>query len=99
VQCGKHGRPANGVEKIGRLIHLLAFELNSLCIWFGSRASIDVVIAVDGAGFLTMQMSAVAGEGDEVSHVRAFTAPYSRGSEECRCATPKLSSCRKLIRT
>ena len=56
------------VHVICRLIHALLLPRGTRRIFFQNRSSRHIVRGIDGAGTVAMQVAAIAGKGDQVSH-------------------------------
>jgi hypothetical protein len=59
-------------EPIGWLIHVSQFRLYQLTVSFQQAASRQIVMAIDGARRVPVQVAAVAGKGDEIDHDEGF---------------------------
>ncbi len=65
-QRAQHNHSSVSIEKILRLIHLSALHRDTLCISPRESASKHIMVPVNRAGFVAMQMRPIAGEGNQV---------------------------------
>jgi len=82
AQSAKDGRPAVFLEAVGCLVHL--FERYGATLWTGfcEWGTRHIVLPVNNAGFVAVQVRTVAGESNKVTHSGApLPLLYSRGSE------------------
>ena len=56
------------VQVIGRLIHALFLKCHTRGIYFQNWRSGSIVRVIDRAGGVAVEVAAVAGKGDQVSH-------------------------------
>ncbi len=66
----EHSLTSYLIKEIRRLVHLLAFHCQTLCTHFRQSTAEQVVFAIHRAGFVAMQVPAIASECDEVPHTR-----------------------------
>ena len=71
----EYGYTAVSVEEIGQLVHLLAHHCDTRWIGFRQSTPRNLVVPVDRAGLVAVQVGPIASESNEVPHSRrAVTA-------------------------
>ncbi len=70
--CGEDRFASTLIHLVFGLRHRVAGQRSAGMVRFEHSTAGQVVIAVDRSGFIAVQVRAVAGEGDQVSHMRNF---------------------------
>jgi hypothetical protein len=76
----KHYAPARLFQGVWGLIHKLAVGIGVLWVHWQESVSRKILIAVNRTCFPTVQVPAVAREGNEVAHAVQPPLPHGRGS-------------------
>ena len=77
----EHRATDGRVQEVRRLVHQVALARGTRLVWINDAMSRNLVVPIHGTGFVAVQMTTLAREGNQVRHVRSFYTARLRQAE------------------